>query len=82
MWLAQKTGDEQFIRKVPLASRGGYVTYEALNFVDGKLYAFSRHPRRDQRGVLSNGSGRIEQYFRFLAGVGVVTLDPPSGATR
>ena len=81
MWLAQKTGDDQFIRKVPLASRGGYVTYEALNFVDGKRSLL------DIRDAISAEYGpmdpaEVEQYFRFLAGVGVVTLHAPPGATR
>jgi hypothetical protein len=81
VWLAEKTGDEQFIRKVPLASRGGYVTYEALNFVDGKRSML------EIRDAISAEFGpmdpiEVEQYFRFLAGVGVVTLKAPSGATR
>jgi len=81
VWLAEKTGDEQFIRKVPLASRGGYVTYEALNFVDGKRSML------EIRDAISAEFGpmdpiEVEQYFRFLAGVGVVTLKAPSGTTR
>jgi aminopeptidase YwaD len=81
VWLAQKTGDEHFVDKVPLASHGGYVTYEALNFVDGKRSVL------DIRDALSAEYGPmeladVEQYLRFLAGVGVVTLPRPAGATR
>jgi hypothetical protein len=81
MWLAQKTGDAQFIRKVPLAARGGYVTYEALNFVDGKRSLLGiRDAVSAEYGPLD--PAEVEQYFRFLADVGVVTLQGPSRATR
>ena len=35
-WLIEKTGDEHFEKQVPLSQRGFYMTYEALNFADGK----------------------------------------------
>jgi hypothetical protein len=81
VWLAQKTGDEHFIQKIPLASRGGYVAYETLNFVDGKRSMV------DIRDAVSAEYGpmnlaEVEQYLRFLAGVGVVTVPAASGATR
>jgi hypothetical protein len=81
VWLAQKTGDEDFIQKVKLTSRGQYVPFEALNFVDGKRSVL------DIRDALSAEYGpmdpaEVEQYFRFLAGVGVVSLDAASRLAR
>jgi aminopeptidase YwaD len=78
MWLAEKTGDRDFLKKVPLAARGQYVTYEALNFIDGKRSVL------EIRDALSAEYGAIdplelEQFFRFLAGVGVVSLETSSG---
>ena len=81
VWLAQKTGDEDFIQKVKLTSRGQYVPFEALNFVDGKRSVL------DIRDALSAEYGpmdpaEVEQYFRFLAGVGVLSLDAASRPAR
>ena len=81
VWLAQKTGDEDFIQKVKLTSRGQYVPFEALNFVDGKRSVL------DIRDALSAEYGpmdpaEVEQYFRFLAGVGVLLLDAASRPAR
>jgi hypothetical protein len=80
-WLAQKSGDENFIHKITLTSRGQYVTYEALNFVDGKRSVL------DIRDAISAEYGpmdltEVEQYFRFLAAVGVVSLDAASAPAR
>ena len=79
MWLAQKTGNRDFVATIPLAARGQYVPYEALNFVDAKRSLL------DIRDALSAEYGAIdpaelEQYFRFLAGAGVVAL-PVSAAS-
>ena len=72
-WLTEKTGDEHFENRVKLALRGLYVPYEALNLADGKrdvpqirdaLSAeFEPLPEED-----------VEQYFRFLRSVGIVTF--------
>jgi hypothetical protein len=56
------------------------VTYEALNFVNGTRSML------DIRDALSAEYGPIdpaelEQYFRFLDSVGVVSL-PPGGAVK
>jgi hypothetical protein len=72
IWLAEKTGNRDFIRTVPLTTRGQYVAYEALNFIDGKRSVL------DIRDALSAEYGPIqldelEQYFQFLAGVGVLS---------
>jgi hypothetical protein len=80
-WLAQKTGDEEFIGKVKLTTRGQYVAYEALNFVDGKRSML------DIRDAISAEYGpmdlaEVEQYFRFLASVNVVSLDASSAPQR
>jgi hypothetical protein len=72
-WLADKTGDEHFDSKIPLARRGHYVMYEALNFVDG---------RRTVAEICDLVSDEFEpipveefnNYFDFLASVGVVRM--------
>jgi hypothetical protein len=73
VWLAKQTGNRDFLATVPLAARGQYVPYEALNFVDGKRSVL------EIRDALSAEYGPIDaeeldQYFRFLAGVNVVAL--------
>jgi hypothetical protein len=72
-WLADKTKDEHFDSKIPLARRGHYVMYEALNFVDGKRTV------ADIRDLVSDEFEPIPveefaNYFDFLASVGVVTM--------
>jgi aminopeptidase YwaD len=72
-WLADKTGDEQFDSKIPLARRGHYVMYEALNFVDG------RRTVAEIRDLVSDEFEPIpveefNNYFDFLASVGVVKI--------
>ena len=72
-WLADKTKDEHFDSKIPLARRGHYVMYEALNFVDG------RRTVADIRDLVSDEFEPIPveefaNYFDFLASVGVVTM--------
>jgi hypothetical protein len=76
IWLAQKVGDENFLTKVRLASRGRFVPYEALNFVDGKRNLL------DIRNAVSAEYGpmdptEVEEYFRFLEKAGVVTISAP-----
>ncbi len=72
-WLTEKTGDEQFDSKIPLARRGHYVMYEALNFVDGKRTV------AEIRDLVSDEFEPIpfeefNNYFDFLASVGVVKI--------
>lgn len=72
-WLRQKTGDDHFASTVRLAARGHYVLYETLNFADG------RRTLREIRDAVSAEYGPIEvadieQYFRFLESVGVVSM--------
>jgi hypothetical protein len=72
-WLTDKTGDEHFDSKIPLARRGHYVMYEALNFVDG------RRTVAEIRDLVSDEFEPIpveefSSYFDFLASVGVVKI--------
>jgi hypothetical protein len=81
MWLAHKTGNREFVNGIALARRGQYVPYEALNFVDG------RRSMLEIRDALSAEYGPIdatelEEYFRFLAGVDVVSLRTGSAGAR
>jgi aminopeptidase YwaD len=71
-WLRQKTKDDNFRSKVNLATRGHYVLYEALNFADGK------RSLREIRDAVSAEYGPVDiadldQYFKFLESVGVVS---------
>jgi hypothetical protein len=73
-WLRQKTGDPNFRSKVNLVKRGHYVLYEALNFANGVRNL------REIRDAVSAEYGPVdaadlEQYFRFLESVGVVSLN-------
>jgi hypothetical protein len=74
-WMVEKTGDPAFVEKLRLAKRGHYYLYETLNFADGR------------RSLAEIGSAvgaeygpapldEIEEYFRLLEKVGVVTLHP------
>lgn len=72
-WLTEKTGDEHFEKKVPLALRGEYVMYEALNFADGKRSVL------DIRDAVSAEfepvpAAEVQQYFEFLEKLGVVRM--------
>ena len=73
IWIAQKTGNTDVLGQVPLTKAGRFVAYEALNFVDG------RRTLLDVRDAVSAEYGPVpaadvEQYFRFLEKLGVVTL--------
>ena len=70
-WLIEKTGDEHFERQVPLAKRGDYVMYEALNFADGKRSVLEI---RDAVSAEFDSVPVFEvaQYFEFLEKLGVV----------
>jgi hypothetical protein len=59
--------------KLKIAQLGRFTSFEALNFVDG------RRTLLDIRDLVSAEYGPvdaavIDEYFRFLAGVGVVSL--------
>ena len=71
--MTEKTGDEHFEKKVPLALRGEYVMYEALNFADGKKSIL------DIRDAVSAEfepvpAAEVQQYFEFLEKLGVVRM--------
>ncbi len=74
-WMVEKTGDPGFVEKTRLARRGHYYLYETLNFVDGKRTL----------GEIAAAVGAeygpapledIEEYFRLLEKVGVITFGP------
>ena len=72
-WLTDKSGHEGFDSKIPLARRGHYVMYEALNFVNGKRTV------SEIRDLVSDEFEPIpveefSNYFEFLASVGVVKM--------
>jgi hypothetical protein len=72
-WLIEKTGDEQFDRRLALTQLGNYMGYEALNFANGE------RTLSDIRDALSAefapvSLGDVTQYFRFLEEMGVVVL--------
>jgi len=75
-WLMEKTGDEHFERNVPIAQRGDYVMYEALNFADGKRSVLAI---RDAVSAEFEPVPLVEvaQYFEFLEKVGVVRINSP-----
>jgi aminopeptidase YwaD len=71
LWLIEKTGDEHFEKQVPLSQRGIYMTYEALNFADG------RRSVAEIRDALSAEFdpvpvSEVAQYFQFMEKLGVV----------
>lgn len=81
IWLQEKTRDEDFLSKLRLAAKGRFVFFEALNFTDG------HRTMLEIRDAVSAEYGPqeaadIEQYFRFLERVGVVTISPASQAAR
>jgi hypothetical protein len=72
-WIIEKTGDEHFERRVALAQKGDYLSYEALNFANGE------RTLTDIRDALSAEFAPVSlvdvvQYFRFLEEIGVVVL--------
>lgn len=72
-WMIEKTGDPAFVDKVRLARRGHYYLYETLNFADGKR---TLEEIRDAIGAEYGPAPleEIEEYFRLLERVGVVTF--------
>ena len=81
IWLAQKVNDPNFAMKLKMAQLGRFTGFEALNFVDG------RRTLLDIRDLVSAEYGPIdpavvEEYFRFLAGVGVVALSSAPATGR
>jgi hypothetical protein len=74
-WLAEKTGNPRFLEELAIARAGRYVWFEAINFVDG------RRTMLEIRDLVSAEYGPIdaadvEQYFRLLERVGVVSIAP------
>jgi hypothetical protein len=81
IWLAQKVNDPNFAMKLKIAQLGRFTSFEALNFVDG------RRTLLDIRDMVSAEYGPIDaavidEYFRFLAGVGVVSLSTAPSTGR
>jgi len=77
IWLAEKTGDVNFASKLKIASMGRFTGFEALNFVDGKRNLL------EIRDMVSAEYGPmppdvIEEYFKFLERVGVVSIAQPA----
>jgi aminopeptidase YwaD len=72
-WMVEKTSDPEFVEKVRLARRGHYYLYETLNFADGK-----RNLEEIREAVAAEYGpapiDEIEQYFRLLERVGIVTV--------
>jgi aminopeptidase YwaD len=75
IWLAEKSGDPDFAAKLKIAGLGRFTAYEALNFVNGKrsLLEIADSLKAEYGPVPPDA---IEQYFKFLERVGVVTIDP------
>ncbi len=72
-WMIEKTGDPGFADKVRLAKRGHYYLYETLNFADG------RRTLAEIGAAVGAEYGpapleEIEEYFRLLERVGVVSF--------
>ena len=75
IWLAQKLNDENFAMKLNMAQLGRFTGFEALNFADGKRTML------EIRDLISAEYGPmdpsvLEDYFRMLEKVGVVTVSP------
>jgi hypothetical protein len=73
-FLREKLKDSPESLKLPILERGGLVTYEVLNFVDGKRSLL------DIRNAVSAEFGPlplqwVEDYVRLLARAGVVILE-------
>jgi hypothetical protein len=78
IWLAQKLNDENFAMKLRMAQKGRFTGFEALNFADGKRTML------EIRDLVSAEFGPmdppvLEEYFRVLEKVGVVTIAPAQG---
>ena len=78
IWLAQKLNDENFAMKLRMAQLGRFTGFEALNFADGKRNML------EIRDMVSAEFGPmdpavLEEYFRMLEKVGVVTISPAQG---
>jgi hypothetical protein len=78
IWLAQKLNDENFATKLRMAQLGRFTGFEALNFADGKRNLL------EIRDLVSAEYGPmdpavLEEYFRMLEKVGVVTISPAQG---
>lgn len=81
IWLAQKVNDPNFAMKLKMAQLGRFTGFEALNFVDG------RRTLLDIRDMVSAEYGPIDpvvidEYFKFLASVGVVSLSSAPSTGR
>ena len=73
IWLAEKVGDPTLALKLKIASLGRFTAYEALNFVDDKRNMLEiRDLTNSEYGPI--GPDAIEEYFRFLERVGVVSI--------
>ncbi len=73
IWIAQKTGNPDVLGQVPLTKAGRFVAYEALNFADGQRTLLDiRDAVSAEYGPVS--AADVEQYFRFLDQLGVVSL--------
>jgi len=72
-WLIEKTANEHFEQKVPMAKYGHYMLFEGLNFADGKRSV------AEIRDLISAeyepvSVQDVEQYLQFLDSLGVVHL--------
>ena len=81
IWLAQKLNDENFAMKLRMAQQGRFTGFEALNFADGKRTML------EIRDLVSAEYGPmdpsvLEEYFRVLEKVGVVTISRAQGTGR
>lgn len=73
IWIAQRTGNADVLGQVPLIKAGRFVAYEALNFVDGQRTMLEiRDAVSAEYGPLP--AADVEQYFRFLERLGVVSI--------
>ncbi|HXV65248.1 MAG TPA: hypothetical protein VEK15_31425, partial [Vicinamibacteria bacterium] len=72
-WMVERANDPAFVEKVRLARRGHYYLYETLNFANGRRnLAAIRSAVAAEYGPAS--LDEIEEYFRLLEKVGVVTF--------
>ena len=81
IWAAQKTGNPDVLGQVPLTKAGRFVAYEALNFVDGRRTLLEIRDAVSAEYV-PLAAGDVEQYFRFLERLGVVSLSPARSTPR
>jgi len=79
IWLAEQTGDDNFASKLKITALGRFTAYEALNFVDGKRNLLEiRDLTSGEFGAIDPAA--IEEYFRFLERVGVVSISSAKDA--